>query len=460
MKSRLVPSWVWQVLLAAHFVALAWSLCTGSWIFPDSDRYQQAAENLHVHKVLYARPWPGTVPRGKQVQEFTIRPPGYPLALMALRGHQIPVYVLLAQNILSLIVLLAILRWWAARYRPKTKEWVKVLVLIFSFPAQFIYANALMSEILMQGLLVATVGFALLYLAAKSERFSWGSCVSLSMGLLVKPVLFPLAAVAAIAAAIQAWRHRRVSLLLVGLLPAAVTWSYMHWNEQRTGYFHFSSIAEINMLHYNAAGVVRQTRGAQAEEAWVMGVLREADGQPTFAARQKLIETKSVAILIAHPFVYATQHLVGMGTFFLDPGRFDISQFFHVTAPVGGGLLNQIRSRGLVQALGSLPLDMLGLLGVIAFANVARLYLAVRGFRVLGRESTTWRKGRWVVAGTILYVAFLTGPLGAARFMVPVWPLLLSLALAGMRPFGRQDLEAKPVAAVGDNQGQGRTKYG
>ncbi len=43
---------------------------------------------------------------------------------------------------------------------------------------------------------------------------------------------------------------------------------------QRTGYFHFSSIAEINLLHYNAAGVVRQLDGPAAEEKWVAGVLQ------------------------------------------------------------------------------------------------------------------------------------------------------------------------------------------
>jgi hypothetical protein len=32
----------------------------------------------------------------------------------------------------------------------------------------------------------------------------------------------------------------------------------------------------------------------------------------------------------------------------------------------------------------------------------------------------------------VAYVALLTGPLGAARFLVPVWPLWLALALRGL----------------------------
>ncbi|MFC7666064.1 hypothetical protein ACFQT0_00390 [Hymenobacter humi] len=118
-------------------------------------------------------------------------------------------------------------------------------------------------------------------------------------------------------------------LLLVGL--------YMGWNSTRTGYFHFSSIAEINLLHYNAAGVLRQVEGPTAEERWVASVLREANTQATFAARQQLIRARAGDVLQAHPLVYAGQHLQGMAALFLDPGRYDIAQFLGVKPPAGGG---------------------------------------------------------------------------------------------------------------------------
>lgn len=461
MKSRQVPGWVRLILIIIHVLTMGLSLHGGSWMFPDSDRYQQAAANMRSHAVLYARPLVGEKPSGKDVQEFTIRPPGYPLMLVALKGDQWPIGVLIAQNVLSLAAILLLLKWWAGRGEIKPKSWGASLLLVLSFPGQFIYANALMSEILMQSLVVAMASLALLFVATRLNRYFLGCCIALSLGLLVKPVLFPLAAVAATLGTGLAWQSRRLSTALIGLLPVLVVCVYMSWNEKRTGYFHFSSIAEINVLHYNAAGVVRQTLGPKAEENWVASVLREADAQPTFAARQKLIEAKAIAVLAAHPVPYALQHLAGMATFFLDPGRFDISQFFRLPTPASGGLLNQVRSRGVVQALGSLPLAMLATLGLITVANLMRLLLAVRGFVLLGKASVPWRQGRWLVLGIILYVALLTGPLGAARFMVPVWPLLLGLALVGLiSPVRQKDSEAKKTAVVGENQTQSSTEYG
>jgi hypothetical protein len=125
-----------------------------------------------------------------------------------------------------------------------------------------------------------------------------------------------------------------------------------------------------------------------------------------------------------------------MGAFFLDPGRFDISQFGKLAPLPGGGMLGQVRSAGLPglgQALQRLPWGLLTILGMVGALNAARLVLAVRGFWVARKGPPSIRMGRWGLAGLILYVAFLTGPLGAARFLVPVWPLLLMLALLGVK---------------------------
>jgi hypothetical protein len=98
-----------------------------------------------------------------------------------------------------------------------------------------------------------------------------------------------------------------------------------------------------------------------------------------------------------------------------------------------------------MRAVGQLPLGLLGLLGVVLLANVLRLALAYRGFQQLGRSGRVMRYGRWIAVGLLLYVALLTGPLGAARFLVPVWPLLLALALAGIPRALTAKNEAPPV---------------
>ena len=455
MGSDQMPKWVWLVLVVAHALALGWALYARAWDFPDSGRYSQAAANLRLHGELYARPWPASPPKGQAIQEFTIRPPGYPLAVMIFdKGQREPVLLLLLQNLLSVLNLAVVLQWWGRRVRPTRRQWVGALALLLTFPGQFIYANAVMSELLLQAVVLVMMGAGLYFIETKANKWWALACAASAAALLIKPVFYPMAWVGAAAGVCAAWRWKRSLLALVGALPVLVVGLYMGWNWQRTGYFHFSSISEINLLHYNAAGVMRQVRGAQAEEQWVAAVLRQADAQPTFAARQTVIRRSATAVLRANAGQYAVQHAVGMAAFFLDPGRFDISQFLRVAPPKGGGLLAQSRAGGLARALAQLPGALLGLLAFLTLANAGRLALAARGFWQLGRSVTTLRYGRWLAVGIIGYVALLTGPLGAARFMVPVWPLMLGLVLEGWVP-GKspENSDAKEAPPVGEHQG-------
>ena len=436
---RLPPA-VWLVLVGAHLLVATYALSTRHYFFPDSDRYVQAAQNIAQHGQLYARPWPASPPTGQAVQEFSIRPPGYPLLVLVLGA---PLGILLGQNILSIAVLAVVLSGWAAGRRrpPGSGAWAAALGLALSFPAQLIYASALMSEIPLQAVLVLGVGLAAGFGRTGRLRYLVGVAGTAVVAWLLKPVFAPFTLVVALVAGWLAWRRRRPLLLLVGALPLLLAGAYMGWNWQRTGYLHFSSISTINLLHYNAAGVLRQAQGPAAEAAWIDHTLRVADAQPTFAARQAVLEAAAGAVLRQYPLRYAAQHLAGMGTLLLDPGRFDVSVFMGSNQSVG--LLAALRSQGLagvVRGLAQQPLLLLCVLSITLLANALRLVLALRGLvhRRLGPASPRdWLAlatpaGRWLAVGLLLYVALLTGPLGAARFLVPAWPLLLALALRGL----------------------------
>jgi hypothetical protein len=442
--ARRLPAAVRLALLLVHLLAYSYALRTGRYVFPDTDRYVQAAYNLAHYGQLYARPLPAGPLAPAQVQELTIRPPGYPLLVLALGAASGQVaWLLLLQNALSYWVLAAVLRGWAAaRARPPgVGAWTLALLLTLSFPAQLIYANAVMSEVPLQALLWLGAGLAVR--AATTGCASWlaGAGAVLVAAFVLKPVLYPFVGVFALGAAGLAWRYRRAALLALGLLPALAAATYVGWNAQRTGYAQFSSISTINLLHYNAAGVLRQAEGATAENAWTAAVLRRAAAAPTFAARQQQLQAAAWAVLRRYPLRYAGQHLLGMVAFFLDPGRFDLNYFLGPVAVPG--LLDALRNggaTGLLGALGRQPPALLALLLLVALANGTRLLLAARYLRQptqLQAAAGDWlqldtRAGCLVVLGLLLYLALLTGPLGAARFLVPGYPLLLALALRGL----------------------------
>ena len=450
MNGGRVPGWVWVVLVAAHALAWGWALRSGRWDFPDSGRYLQAAQNLRAHGALYARSWPVIPPQGQAVQEFTIRTLGYPLVALALGADRGQLAVLLVlQNLLSLVNIGVVLRWWARRGNHSHFTWALAVLGILAFPAQLIYANAVMSEVLLQTAVMALMAASLLFIAKTHTRYLAWASGAMIVGALLKPVFAPMTVVMAGVGLVLAFQRKKLRLAFIGLVPLGVVLVYMGWNQQRTGYFHYSSIADINLLHYNAAGLIRQQKGAAAEEAWVADVLREANAQPGFAARQRVIQRRAGRMLSDYPLVYARQHAQGMAAFFLDPGRFDVSQFWGLAPPLGGGLQARVRTGGLLRAVGRMPLGLLALLGAVLLANSARLLLAVWGFWQLRNGRPELRYGRWVAAGLILYVALLTGPLGATRFLVPVWPLLLGLALVGLE--NNEDLASEQAPVVREN---------
>ncbi|RSK32361.1 hypothetical protein [Hymenobacter metallilatus] len=445
-----IPRWVWAGLVVMHLLALGWQLHARQPLFPDSDRYVQAARNLRDAGTLYALP---LTEQPLQAQEYSIRPPGYPVFLLLTggAGPAIPWAALLLQNALSLLNLALVLQWlMRCTGGLRRKQWAVLLLLAAAGTGQFIYANVLMSEILLQTLVVV--------LWRCLDRF-WntgypagalaGAAGATTVALLVKPVFYPFAGVLLLLGIVVGWRQHRPWLVLATAVPLLVALLWMGRNEARTGYFHFSSIAEINLLRYNARGVLQAAAGPQQAEKFVRASLTAASRQPGFAAQQEYIRRQSMRALLAHPVTCLGQQARGMLTFFLDPGRFDLVHFLRLPQTASSGLLqllNQRSYRAAAQYLGQLPWGVLSALGLLLLANVVRLGLLLR---FGGSRTYSW-PARLLLLGVILYVAALTGPLGAARFAVPVLPLLLAGAGAGLtvgQPEPAAQLRSRPSAS-------------
>ncbi|OON66812.1 hypothetical protein B0919_20835 [Hymenobacter sp. CRA2] len=416
-----------------HLLALGYQLGQRHYLFPDSDRYLTEAANIGRAGEFYA--WPLSGPRS--VQEYTIRPPGYPLFLLLTGGTlALPLGTLLLQNLLSLLNL-GLMAQLLRRFQPSARVWGAVLALIALYPAQLIYANVLMSELLLQTCVVGLLCVGTAFLAHHRRRDALLLSLVASAAMLIKPVFYPFAAVVLAVSMWAAWQRRCWQLALFGTVPLLVALLYQGWNYQRTGYFHFSSIAEINLLRYNVRGVLRKTQGTEAAEHFVAATVRAGEQQPSFAAQQRYITAQCAQVLQQHPMAYAALHLQGMANFFLDPGRFDLVHFLGLPESSEGGLLNRFNAHGyraIWEYLQTAPIALLLTLALVALGNVVRTL----AFALFLFDSKAPAALRVVAGGLVLYVAALTGPLGAARFAVPVAPLLLlgvPFALARLRRF-------------------------
>jgi hypothetical protein len=104
-----------------------------------------------------------------------------------------PLGALLLQNFLSILALAVVLSSWAASYPrpPRPGNWAVALGLALSFPAQLIYANALMSEIGLQAVLMLGAGLAAGFVRTNRLSYLAGTAACLVAGWLLKPVFMP-----------------------------------------------------------------------------------------------------------------------------------------------------------------------------------------------------------------------------------------------------------------------------
>lgn len=407
-------------LFLLHGVGLAVALHTGAIALRDTEEYLHVAHNL-ADGVYYSGdihlPWnPDFVSR---------RPPVYPLFIAAIESWSNNYVVLLAQMFVSIATLsgISILLQERFGFAPSVNRVIAVAV--FLSPVQIFYANFLMAEIVFQALVFwmfyACVSY---YYDRRSRSLLWASLL-LCAGLLTKPVLFLLWVPALLIGAVLAWKARRWSIALYGVLPLVVVIGWCTCNYAWTSYYHFSSMKKTNLLSYNTHALLVREHGVTFADSVVDAVQARAATIEDYGQRVEYTEREAMAWLRRYPAKYAILHAQGVLNVFLDPGRFDVYTLFSLPADKSASLLRVFSGQGgyggIVQRIGQLPLGVLFYLAVVFSANIGFLFSLVY-FGIRGRCPTAIRA---LVFAIVLYIAGITGQVGAARYRSAIVPLLL-----------------------------------
>ncbi len=408
-----------------------WQLFHAQYLLVDSHEYLFAAQNLFRHGAWYCAPWAEPL----SPENFTKRPPGYPLILALLgRNYALVTFLQTAMAWLNIVLALLLVRRWTGK-NPNPWVWLSMVVL---FPAQFIYANLIMTETVFQLCLVGWVFFQDKALDEGATPAWRNSQVLMAFGALVKPVLYLAVFPAVLWGIFWAWKKKKWTWALWSALPLAVVLGYMGWNAHQTGYYHYSSIQGRSLLLYTSRFLLVQESGEVAADQYVDSVWQQVQATPDFGEGQKLLQKEVKLVIGSHLPAYISFHLKGMANFFADPGRFDLYHFFEVN-PGEGGLLAQFSEGGYVAVWQYLWKQPVGWLLALAFIFAGNA-LKIGGMAIWTiRPAKPW----WVWLLPLLpvfYLAGITGINGASRFFVPVYPLVLVMFLAADWPFGLQRL--------------------
>ncbi len=369
-------------------------------------------------------------------ESYTKRPPLYAVFITIFSGFlNSKALVICIQSLLSISSILIIKSIFKAYFGNINN--VLLFLFTFSFLNQFIYSNFIMSEIFLQFLIVISMYVLNKLLNKKSLKYLLYYQILVILLFLTKPVFYLYVIPNILLTYLLCKRINLKFGTIYASIPLLVVFLYCQWNYNRTGSYNFSSIQQINLVNYNLKYFHTNKYGTTYANNINTRIREEAQEINNYSKRLDYMTSTAINHIKKDLLSYLVFHAKGAVRIFIDPGRFDMVNFFKLNSDVKNevGLLKQINEGGLKSAIDYLKTQPL--LIIICF-NLVLLFNLIKflGFLwFLIRKLKQSKLIIWIIFGFILYIAGLTGPLGASRFIIPVLPLYLFISLYGISDF-------------------------
>jgi hypothetical protein len=166
--------------------------------------------------------------------------------------------------------------------------------------------------------------------------------------------------------------------------------------------------------------------------------------ETTYKEKNKCLEQGVRKVLMDKPLSYAVFHLKGSLRYFIDPGRFDLVTYFNLEDADSPGILHMLNQEGIRGVLKFLKQEGWGLVFVLALIALFKL-VKITGFILYLFRGKTALAFRLFLAFLVGYLALVTGPLGASRFLLPVELFLIGGAVLGWTSLFRRKAIAQTV---------------
>jgi hypothetical protein len=413
---------LFAVIAAVHITVFFFSFNGGTVFTRDSAEYLQQASNIQKYHSWYCGSFNETI----QPELYSQRPPLYGFFITVIRLFNSRFFLIsLIQSLISILNIYIAVKIIEKYAGSGSKPWLIIASLIF-FPSQLIYANFIMSEILLQHIIMISTWYLLLFNETKSIKHLLHFQFTVTCAILTKPVFiaFPLFTVIALSF-IPGLKSARKKIFYSHLIPLSVIILVSFNNYRHTGYFEYSSITRKLSVNYHALYSTAMDEGETAALQQIDSIQKVSSAFPDYAERASSLQSASGRLIGQHFGSYIYLSIKGILLFFVDHSRYDIAAFCGQKSDTGPGITTAFRERGitgtikylegfnafyLIYLIASMIFNATLLTGMIRFCFLKYQPLYVR----------------LLIAGTILYVALLTGMTGTTRFRMPVFLLLLA----------------------------------
>ena len=346
----------------------------------------------------------------------TRRTPGYPLYLM-LSGNGLVSRII--QCIPAVLVPLLSLRL-LAHFTTHSGAARLLLWFLLLYPLQYYYSSLIMPEIWVQ--------FFLLWLALSLFEKRYAVSVVLACVLaLFKPIFLPFLFLSPLLYIVLSARQKWVVFI-----PLLVYLAVGFANKNKTGVFHYTSMGTVNAWDYNARAVLNKTEGA--EKAGAKFALQDSIVRSlSFSEGLDYLGAQTQNVILSNLPLYAYLHIRGALFTLLDPGRYDFIAWWGL--PEGTGLMGIKGGAGLTAFLRQPPLYLVYMILFLLLGSIKLLLALISVF------SRARYQRVWILLFLIIVPLSMVGPVGSARYLMPVAPIICILAALGATHFNPKEYE-------------------
>ena len=385
----------------------------------DCTEYQSAAKNLIKNNSLYA----AEISKTLDYRLFSKRTAGFPIYLIF--QNITPWVVGLASAFLLLLNYFFGLN--LLNYLTKKREtcnvysWLYLLHVPLLLHTSFMMADLLLTTVVC---LAVFVYYQVPVLRSKKIRILsalW------CLGLLIKPVLLPSIVASPLLFFYLKYKHNR--FFSVTLLPVVVVLLFSYFNKTQTGIFEYSSISTINLGQYNSKLLVSEKFGYDSAQSYAQRKeFKTPRNRKAYINYSEELKSLSIETISSNLLSYTKIHVLGSVKMLLDPGRFELYTFLGIK-PVAFSLTEMIYAKDWKKLKAFMFADF-GVLFVfigLFFINIFKLFSFIFSFHKIKKNG--------FVAFVFLYFIVIVGPLGAARFLLPVSVFYLVFCSVGWTSF-------------------------
>jgi hypothetical protein len=403
------------LIIACSILAIAISLTKAEPVVNDSVEYQNLADNLTLNNLYFS----GNAKTDVDYRLFSKRTPGYAIFLAFQKNK---VSLLIAQVLCYLLLVILGLKLLPEFTKTQFSKKMYLVFVLFT-PVLLFHSQLKLSDLLLS--IITLICITIWFENRVQVKNKWRMIfVFWAIGLLVKPVLLPSLLLLPFIALYLLFKSKTFTKLLV--LPVVVWASVCFINFNNTSVFEYSSISTINLAHYNAKLTIASKYGNDSAQHFTDSKIYLIPTLPqTYRTYLSNLNTAAKDAILQNFPTYLKIQTMGMAKMLVDPGRWELYTYFNQNT-ADGSLTELLYARNWTELNAKMQSNK-------ALFYTFVLLLIINLLKVLGIAFSFLRPTKqWFVLATIsAYFLAITGPIGAARFMLPATILSIVLSVYG-----------------------------